>query len=550
MEWGNGQMLGVKMLAGAVTASEMCRSGDTVRHRKRLFIIPLVLVLAAVVSVPGSWAQREAGARDLGTITYADYSDATDWDPSIAFSTEAIFLPNVYEPLVWYGKGGELRSGLATSWKASKDGKTWTFRIRRGVKFHDGTPLTAQAVKFSIDRTMKLGKGAAYIWAPVDRIEVVDRYTVRFRLKFAAPIDLIATAQYAGWIFSPKSAASGTEWFQQGRDAGSGPYRVVRWDKGQQILLARFTDYWQGWKKPYYSKVVIRITTEPSTRIQMLKRGEAQFAAVIPIEAIPGLKKQRNIQVLRYPAWLNRLWLLNTQKGPTADVRVRRALSYAFDYQTVARHVYGGYATVARGAVPVSMWGALPERSIYRFDLDRARALLAEAGYGPNNRVKLVGRYIAGVATMEREMLLFQRNLAKIGVDLELEPGPWPAIWAKAKSLETAPNVQSMTWWPTYATPNDWLIGLFKSETPTVFNLSHYSNPRYDALIDQGVTLEATNRKKAIELYQKAQRILLQEAAAIFSVDIDKGVVKRREVTGYSYNPAYETVFFYNLRRR
>lgn len=512
-----------------------------------LWVVVVVAAVAAVSAsaMPTGKATHAQATGDLGTVTYADYSDATDWDPAIAFSTEAIFLPNVYEPLVWY-ENGRTVPGLATSWKASNGGKTWVFKLRKGVMFHDGTKFDANAVKYSIDRTKKIGKGASYVWAAVKSVQVVNPYTVRFNLKYSAALDLIASGQYGAWIYSPKSAAQGTQWFQQGHDAGSGPYMVTNWDKGQQIVLSKFAGYHGGWAGNHPSTVVIRIVTEPSTRVQMLKRGDAQFAAALPTDALPALRKDKNIAVLQSPGWMNRMWLLNTEKAPTNDKRVRQALEYAFDRKTVADQIFTGGATVANGAIPASMWGAI-HSSPYRFDLNKAKQLLSQAGYDTSNRLKITGRYIAGIESMQNEMLLFQSNLKKIGVDLTLEPGPWPTIWAKAKNEATAPNVQSMTWWPTYPTPNDWLIGLFHSENPTVFNLSHYANPKYDALVDKGVKLEGPNRKAAIKAYQAAQRILLDDAVAIFSVDIKNGMVMRRSVHGYKRNPAYETVFFYRL---
>jgi peptide/nickel transport system substrate-binding protein len=243
------------------------------------------------------------------------------------------------------------------------------------------------------------------------------------------------------------------------------------------------------------------------------------------------------------------MWLLNTKKGPTADKRVRQALSYAFDYKTVAKQIFAGAATPAKGPIPQSMWGAI-HSTPYKFDLNKAKSLLAQAGYNSSNRLKLTGRYIAGIEAMQNEMLLLQANLKKINADLTLDPGPWPVIWDKAQNLDTSPNIQSMTWWPTYPTPNDWLIGLFHSESPTVFNLSHYSNPRYDALVDRGVKLEGTNRRAAAKLYRQAEKILEDDAVAIFSADLKDGMVLRSNIKGYFHNPAYETVFFYNLSKK
>jgi peptide/nickel transport system substrate-binding protein len=145
--------------------------------------------------------------------------------------------------------------------------------------------------------------------------------------------------------------------------------------------------------------------------------------------------------------------------------------------------------------------------------------------------------------------LLFQDNLRQIGVEVELLPGPWGTIWDNAKNLETAPNLQSMTWWPTYPTPNDWLIGLFRTEENTLFNLSHYSNPEFDALVNEGVKLEGIDRQKAVERYREAQEILMKDAPAIFYADLKGRMARRSNVSGFTANPAYNAVFFYKLRR-
>jgi peptide/nickel transport system substrate-binding protein len=144
---------------------------------------------------------------------------------------------------------------------------------------------------------------------------------------------------------------------------------------------------------------------------------------------------------------------------------------------------------------------------------------------------------------------LFQENARQAGVTVELLPGTWSNIWDKAKHLKTAPNMQSMTWWPTYATPNDWLIGLFRTEKKALFNLSHYSNPEFDKLLNMGVELEGSNRKKAIQLYGEAQQILMDDAVAIFYADIKGRVARAADIKGLQVNPAYDAVFFHKLSR-
>ncbi|MGB9606576.1 MAG: ABC transporter substrate-binding protein, partial [Bryobacteraceae bacterium] len=135
----------------------------------------------------------------------------TTWDPSASFSTEVLYMVNLYEPLLYVNPPGspeQFRPALAESWEVSSDGLEWTFHLRKGVKFHDGEPLTAQAVQQSIQRTIDLGLGAAFIWSPVDTIEAVDDYTVRFHLKYAAALDLIAASSNGAWIMSPKAIAA------------------------------------------------------------------------------------------------------------------------------------------------------------------------------------------------------------------------------------------------------------------------------------------------------------------------------------------------------
>ena len=514
----------------------------------KTLLIKTVAALALVAGLPGVLAQ--APVQVQRPLVYAMYADIKDWDPAIAASTEAVLLTNVYEPLVWYRPGDKqtVQPALATRWQVSKDGREWRFTLRSGVKFHDGSDFDASAAKASIERTIKLARGAAYIWDVVESVKAVDATTLLIRTRIPAPVDLIASSQYAAYMVSPKAMAAGTDWFNQGNAAGTGPNRVKSWARGQSVALERFDGYWGGWQPGQVGAVHLRVVQEAATQAQMIRSGEADFITLPSADLVQALARDPKVVVLRGDSWRNTQFLINANKPPTDNPAFRQALTYAWDYAGVVGKVYEGGASASVGLVPASMWGHDPKLKMPMLDLARARALIAQSGV-PASQRKLTVTYIATSEEYKNSLLIFKANLAKLGVELELRPGPWSKIWDEAKQLETAPNLISMTWWPTYATPSDWLVGLFRSEKQTVFNLSHYANPRYDDLVNRGVALEAVDRAAAAQLFSQAQQQLIDDAAAIFVADLRGRVIYRKNLAGVEINPAYEGISFYKLRR-
>jgi len=484
-------------------------------------------------------------------VTYAMYGDVKDWDPSIAFSLEVMMLANVYEPLLWYNPPGseqQFTPALATEWSVSDDGLTWTFKLREGVQFHDGEPFNAEAAKMAIERTKEMKKGAWYIWADVASIEAPDDSTLVIKTNDPQPIDLIASSQYAAYMYSPKAAEKGTDWFNEGNAAGTGPYKVGQWVKGQQIILDKNEDYWGGWTDKNFDRVILKPVTENATQVQMLKSGEAQFISLVPSDMVASLNNEANISSYAIPSWKNSQFLINTKKSPTDNKKFRQALTHLWDYDTVVNEIYAGHAEVGRGVVPATLWGHHDGIQAPGFDPEKAKHLLKESGV-PESEWKVTMAYIGTSEEYKNSALLFQANAAEAGVEVELLPGEWGVIWDRAKNLETAPNLQSMTWWPTYPTPNDWMIGLFRTEEKALFNLSHYSNPEYDKILDAGVALEGSDRAKAIENYHKAQQILMDDAVAIFYADINTRIARSSDIKGLEVNPAYNAVFFHRIHR-
>jgi len=514
---------------------------------RRMTLGLAALLLAAAWTGPGT----NLAQAKTNSVTYAMYGDVKDWDPSIAFSLEVMMLANVYEPLLWYNPPGseeQFTPALAESWSVSDDGLTWTFTLRGGVIFHDGTPFNAAAAKAAIDRTRELKQGAYYIWSGVTSVEATDDSTLIIKTETPKPIDLIASSQYGAYMYSPDAAKKGTDWFNEGNAAGTGPYKVRQWEKGQHIILEKNDSYWGGWKPDNFDRVILKVVTENATQVQMLKSGEADFISLVPADAVENLNRIEGITAKGIPSWKNSQFLINTQKAPTNNRKFRQALTLLWDYDSVVNDIYAGHATAARGAVPTTMWGHDDSIETPRFDIAKAKALVEESGIPVGER-KITMAYIGTSEEYKNSALLFQANAAEAGIEVELKPGEWGTIWANAKKLETAPNLQSMTWWPTYPTPNDWLVGLFRTEENAFFNLSHYSNPEFDKVLDEGVALEGSDRESAIKKYGEAQKILMEDAPAIFYADIKTRVAYRSDIKGLEVNPAYNAVFFHRVSR-
>ena len=322
-----------------------------------------------------------------------------------------------------------------------------------------------------------------------------------------------------------------------------------QWEKSQHVILEQNKDYWGGWSDQNFERVILKPVTENATQVQMLRGGEADFISLVPADAVEKLNSEEGIIAKGIPSWKNSQFLINTSKAPTDNKKFRQALTHLWDYETVAKEIYAGLAVPARGLIPQTMWGHSDKLETPAFDIELARKLVEESGVSEGDR-KITMAYIGTSEEYKNSALLFQEIASQVGIEVELLPGEWGTIWSNAKNLDTAPNLQSMTWWPTYPTPNDWLVGLFRTEEKAFFNLSHYSNPAYDKLVDDGMALEGMDREQAIAKYIEAQKILMDDATAIFYADINTRVAYRDDIEGLVINPAYSAVFFHRISRK
>jgi len=355
---------------------------------KRLLIAALVLLLGATgvsLLVEGSPAQSTALV-----LVHADPASLRNADPAVAYDAPSVqTVRAVYEGLVTYkGSGAEIEPVLATSWESLNSGMVWRFHLRRGVKFHDGTAFDANAVKFSLDRFLKIGKGGAGNFQPFlnsSSIVVVDPSTVEIRLtKAYGPFIETMASEFGPWILSPaavnahaKNGDMGGDWLKF-HDAGTGAYTIQSVTPGQEVVMVAFKDYWRGWAPDNFTKVIIRTVPETATRRMLLERGDAQLVNRPSPDDADALKRDPKITVYDQPEMRN-LWIvLNTRREPLTNKTVRHALSYAFDYRGFVEQAEKGYATQARGPIPSRMWGWDPTLPQYSFDLQKAKTLLAE----------------------------------------------------------------------------------------------------------------------------------------------------------------------------
>ena len=509
----------------------------------------LVFVLLSLLAMP----VFVTVAQDRNVFVYAHPVAFPNLDPSSGNSNENTVMGNVYETLVFYNAPGSdeiLSPKLAVSWEASEDSLTWTFNLRDGVTFHDGAALNAEAVKKALDRTIAIGEGSAWIFGPIESIEVVDNLVVQFNLSYPAPLDLILSAGYAAWIMSPSAAEQDNAWFNDGNAAGTGPYMITSNEPGQRMILEAYPDYWGGWEDGQFDTVVMDIIEDPTVLEQMIRSGDADFTYSLPFDNYGPLADASGLNVVVTPSFQNLLILLNNVKEPANDKLVRQALSYAFPYDDVVSSLYAGLGTQARGPIPANMWGHSTELHQYSYDLDKARELLSEAGY-PDGGFSVVYSHVASDLDEQQVGELWRASLAEIGIDLEIRGLAWQAQWDLAiNDPATAQDAFGFYWWPDYITPNSWLFGMFHSEDEPFFNLGYYANAEFDNLIDTAASVSGYDRASAEDMYIQAQQLLLDDAAAIFVVDLPDIHVIRDDVSGYANNPAYpHVIFYYDLRR-
>jgi peptide/nickel transport system substrate-binding protein len=537
-------------------------------------IAVIIVVILAGVAVYMFYPR----AATPSVITYATSSEMTTLDPSSEFSNSILLLPNVYETLTkWNPTASRADPLLATTWSVSTDGITWTYTLRQGVKFHDGTPLNATAVKFSIERTVYMNQGAAYIWYPLkgasafwaasaaekdqawanftsQAVQIIDTYHVQFTLDYPAALDRIASSGYGAYIFSPTTPGANytlqQTWFNVGHhDSGSGPYVINSTQYSQSYaVLDKFADYWGGWGAGTFDHAIIKLIADQAQREQAVVSGTADITIDVPLQDLPALRSNTAVRVEQNPSYRALYAFFNMQRSPTDNLSVRQALAYSIPYDDIVSTAVAGLGSQSIGVVPATMWGHDDTLPHYTFNLTKAQELLTAAGY-PSGGFTLSYTYLQGDLYEQSVAGLWKEKLATLGITLDIQPMPWEQQWALAQSNPaTAQSIFVMYWWPTYVTPYDFLYNMFSSASYQYFNLGYYSNSTFDDTINTASALEATDPTQALTDYRAAQVMLYNDCPGLGFVDLKNLYVMKSGLQGFADNPAYPlVVFFYQL---
>ena len=473
------------------------------------------------------------------------------WDPATEYSDGIIAMSEMYETLTRYNSAtNTVGPLLATSWSSADGGKTWTFHLRHGVTFHTGRPMTAQAAKAAIQRTIKLNGGASYVWASVKTIDTPDQYTLVFHLSYAAPLALQASADYSAYIYDTQgpagqSGSAFTSWLNAGHDAGTGPYTAQTWNKGQEfeVYLKQFGKYWGGWSGSHFTKVVFRVVPQDTTAAQLLRSGQVTFIEQIGSSLWSSFKGDSSITTVSSPSWQNLLGQLNVK---ALSLPVRQAILYAIDYRGIIAALRGA-GVQSSGIVPPGLLGHFSDLPDYSLNKAKAAALLNQAGYGPGKKaLNLSLTYTQGDSNEQVVATIIKSDLAALNVNLSTQALAWPTQWAKGKSSNAAQRQDIFLeyWWPDYADPYSWFTNLLQTESPPYYNLSYYSNPAMDRMINQVEPLVATSSSAASQLYRNMQVTIFQQAPLVSLYNVNYQYAMLSGISGFRVDPAYPNVVF------
>ncbi len=482
-----------------------------------------------------------------GVLVIGQVAEPKSLDPQADTAVNDFrILGNLYDGLVRYKSGTlEVEPALAESWEISDDGKTYTFHLRHGVKFHDGTPFNAEAVKFNFDRMLVEDSPyhdtgpfpLAFFFSAIEKTEVVDEYTVRFHLKEPYSPLLANLAYPPGMIVSPAGVKKYGKDFGR-HPVGTGPFKFEEWDANRKVVLTANPDYWDG--APKLKAAVFRPITDANTRSIEMLSGGLDLMVEVPPDTLKKFESDPTYHV--YSQTGPHVWflILNTREGPFKDKRVRQAVNYAINKKALVKEVLQGTAAVADSPIaPAFAWAYDDSLKPYPYDPDKARKLIKEAGYDGATLTFYVTESGSGMLSPVAMATAIQADLAKVGLKVKIQTYEWNTYLDKVNAgLEGKADMAEMAWMTNSPDTLPYLT-LRSDAVPEKggFNSGYYSNPEVDKLLEKARRI--SDRGERAKLYKKMQEIVYKDAPWAFIANWKQYAVSTAAVQGFKLQPAF-----------
>ncbi len=515
------------------------------------------VLLGSGVALTGiGLAGRARAEAPADTLVIGIAADPTGFDPeAVLNNTSGFVMATVFDSLMKYKPGTtDPMEGLAQSYDASSDGLTYTFKLRPGVTFHDGTALNAKTYLAGIDRLLKksdpnyiynTGPVEGYIdftYGSVASYSASDDMTVVFKMKEPNAPFLTSLAMVWNGVVSPAAAAKYGKDFRQ-HPVGTGPYVFQEWRPRDAIMLEANPNYWNG--KPKIGKLVFKEYPDPSAGLLALKNGDMHIWADTNTQVLPAIRADHDVEVLTQPGLAVSGIGMPCDTAPFNDVRVRQAFNYAVDKNAIDKALYHDLAAPMTSPLPASEWSFDPSLKGYPYDPAKAKSLLGEAGVKPGFEVELLaynsGR---GYNPVGPDLAVaVQGFLQKVDVKVTVRKVEFGAYLSTIRSAKYG-GMFLVGWTGDNGDPDNFLNALWGSSNIPITDTVRYKNPDLDAMFAKG--LRTTDHAERVKIYQDAQKIILDAAPWIFINSVLQVRAVSKRVQGYQLNP---TQMFFDMEK-
>jgi peptide/nickel transport system substrate-binding protein len=532
-------------------------------------VASVFLALALALGPGGLAAPPDAGAAGKDFVI-GFLGDATSLNPVIATDGQSYVAEwPIYDSLVELDEKLGVKPLLAESWEVSRDGLTYTFKLKKGVKWHDGKPFTAKDVAFTFYSvldpkvtTPHRGYFDALVGFPEltnkdnpkkpeelaqKPIEILDDHTIRFRLRYPYGAFLAVLVNPRAGIV-PEHVLKGqdlnTTEFNR-KPIGTGPFKFVEWKRGERIVLEANPDYHGG--RPALDHLIYRVIPDNVVLLQELRAGGVDFIERPPLTEVGRLKQTAGLKVITADTTSYTYFGFRLDLAPFDDARVRRALYHAIDVPAIVREVLQGYGAISNGQFPPGSWAYDASVKPYAYDPARAQAILSEAGWKPGpdgilakdgKRLSFSIRHDQADQTVKDTSVIIQEFLKKIGVEAKLEPLDWPTF---VKKLFASEYEAIVVGWTNFHDPDPFAYSIWHSSQWKGRNYAHYKSPRADAALE--AARQARDQGERKKHYSEFSKILMEDAPYVFLYFPQQVYVTRQSYDGFVPIPAYGGIY-------